>query len=90
MGIVQGKVLLPKDDYDLDNRWYLSMPIMEQIRCGIIGANSEDISILEMVLRAIDPQNQFLSIESRIQPDLNRLFLDDIDVALIHNPKIIT
>ena len=68
----------------------LSMSIMEQIRCGIIGANSDDVAMLEMVLRAIDPQHQFLSIESRIQPELNRLFLDDVDVALIHNPKNIT
>ncbi|MEC9049370.1 MAG: BatA domain-containing protein [Candidatus Neomarinimicrobiota bacterium] len=90
MGIVQCRVSLPKDNYDLDNNWFLSMSIMEQIRCGIIGANSDDVAMLEMVLRAIDPQRQFLSIESRIQPELNRLFLDDVDVALIHNPKNIT
>ena len=90
MGIVQCKFSLPKDDYELDNTWFLSMPIMEQIRCGIIGANNEDVAMLEMVLRAIDPQNQFLSIESRVQPHLNRLFLDGVDVALIHNPKKIT
>ena len=90
MGIVKCRVSLPKDNYDLDNNWFLSMSIMEQIRCGIIGANSDDVAMLEMVLRAIDPQRQFLSIESRIQPELNRLFLDDVDVALIHNPKNIT
>ncbi len=90
VGIVQGKVILPKDDYELDNSWYVSMPIMAQIRCGIIGATAEDITILEMILRAIDPENQFLIIESRIQPGLNRLFLDDIDVAVIHNPQGLT
>ena len=90
MGIMQGKVTLPKDDYALDNTWYVSMPIMERIRCGIIGANNEDAVMFEMMLRSIDPQNQFLSIESRIQPDLNRLFLDDIDVAIIHNPTSMT
>ena len=90
VGIVQGKVILPKDDYELDNSWYVSMPIMAQIRCVIIGATAEDITILEMILRAIDPENQFLIIESRIQPGLNRLFLDDIDVAVIHNPQGLT
>ena len=90
MGIVHGKIQLPKDDYELDNRWYLSMPIMEQIRCGIIGSNNDDIAIFEMVLRAIDPNNEFLSIDSRLQPSINRLFLDDLDVAIIHNPKSIT
>ena len=90
VGIVEGRIMLPKDDYELDNSWYVSMPIMEQIRCGIIGATAEDITILEMILSAIDPENQFLTIESRIQPGLNRLFLDDIDVAVIHNPQGIT
>ena len=90
MGIMQGRVTLPKDDYELDNTWYVSMPIMERIRCGIIGSNNEDGAMIEMVLRSIDPQNQFLSIQSRIQPELNRLFLDDIDVAIIHNPSNIT
>ena len=90
VGIVEGRIILPKDDYELDNSWYVSMPIMEQIRCGIIGATAEDITILEMILRAIDPENQFLTIESRIQPGLNRLFLDDIDVAVIHNPQGLT
>ena len=90
MGIVQGQVKLPNDDYSLDNIWYVSMPIMERIRCGIIGGNSEETSMLEMVLRAIDPQNKFLSIETRVQPELNRLFLDDIDVVMIHNPSSIS
>ena len=90
VGIVEGRIMLPKDDYELDNAWYVSMPIMEQIRCGIIGATAEDITILEMILSAIDPENQFLTIESRIQPGLNRLFLDDIDVAVIHNPQGMT
>ena len=66
MGIVQCRVSLPKDNYDLDNNWFLSMSIMEQIHCGIIGSNSDDVAMLEMVLRAIDPQRQFLSIESRM------------------------
>ena len=90
MGILQGEIILPKDDYELDNYWYLSMPIMDQIRCSIIGSNAKDISILEMMLRSIDPENKFLILESRIQPDLNRLFLDDLDVIVIHDAKGIT
>ena len=90
VGILQGEIILPKDDYELDNYWYLSMPIMDQIRCSIIGSNAKDISILEMMLRSIDPENKFLILESRIQPDLNRLFLDDLDVIVIHDAKGIT
>ena len=62
------------------------MPIMDQIRCSIIGSNAKDISILEMMLRSIDPENEFLILDTRIQSDLNRLFLDDIDVIVIHDP----
>ena len=90
VGIINGKVKLPKDSYELDNSWYLSMPIMDEISCGIIGANNEDIILLEMVLRAIDPKNEFLTIESRIQPDINRLYLDALDVVLIHNSNGLT
>ena len=39
-----------------------------------------------MILRSIDPENKFLILETRIQSDLNRLFLDDVDVIVIHNP----
>ena len=63
MGIVQGQVKLPNDDYSLDNIWYVSMPIMERIRCGIIGGNSEETSMLEMVLRAIDPKINFYQLK---------------------------
>ena len=41
VGILQGEIILPKDDYELDNYWYLSMPIMDQIRCSIIGSNAK-------------------------------------------------
>ena len=89
-GILEGKIDLPKDNYKYDNSWYLSMPIMDEIRCGIIGSNSEEIAMLEMILRSIDPGNEFLKIDTRIQPNLNRLFLDDIDVVLIHDPSAIS
>jgi len=89
-GIVEGKVVLPSDNYDLDNIWHVAMPIMEQIDCGIIGATAEDISMIEMIMNAIDPQSQFISIDSRVQPDLNRLFLDNLDVIIIHGSESIS
>ena len=89
-GILEGEITLPKDDYEFDNKWYLSMPIMDEIRCAIIGADSKEISMLETILKSIDPDNKFLKIDTRIQPNLSRLFLEDVDVALIHNPKAIS
>ena len=85
-GVLEGKIILPKDDYQFDNSWYLSMPIMDEIRCSIIGSDTKEIAMLEMILRSIDPSNEFLKIDTRIQPNISRLFLDDIDVVLIHNP----
>jgi len=90
MGIINGEIILHDDDYHLDNSWFISLPIMEKVRCGIIASNNEEISILRMMLNAIDPRNEFLYIDTRIQPDLNRLFLDDLDVAIIHNPNSIS
>ena len=37
VGILNGKIILPRDDYELDNYWHLSMQIMDQIRGSIIG-----------------------------------------------------
>ena len=85
-GILESKIILPKDDYQFDNSWYSSMPIMDEIRCSIIGSDTKEIAMLEMILRSIDPSNEFLKIDTRIQPNISRLFLDDIDVVLIHNP----
>ena len=85
-GILESKIVLPKDDYQFDNSWYLSMPIMDEIRCSIIGSDTKEIAMLEMILRSIDPSTEFLKIDTRIQPNISRLFLDDIDVVLIHNP----
>ena len=73
-GILEGIVTLPKDDYEFDNNWYLSFPIMDEIRCAIIGADSKEISTVETILKSIDPENKFLKIDTRIQPNLSRLF----------------
>jgi len=89
-GIVKGEVVLPNDHYALDNVWHIAMPIMDQIECGVIGATPEDVSMMEMVLKAIDPQSQFISIDSRIHPNLNRLFIDELDVVIIHRAMSIS
>jgi len=89
-GILEGEITLPKDDYEFDNKWYLSFPIMDEIRCAIVGADSKEISMVETILKSIDPENKFLKIDTRIQPNISRLFLEDVDVALIHNPNAIT
>ena len=84
-GILESVISLPDDDYLLDNNWYQTIAIMDKINCGVIGPNLEDISLIEMVLQSIDPDRSFLNISRIFQSKIKRLFLDDLDVVLIHN-----
>ena len=84
-GVLESVISLPEDDYLLDNNWYQTIAIMDNINCGIIGPNVEDISLIEMVLESIDPDRSFLNIVRIFQPKIKRLFLDDLDMVLIHN-----
>ena len=84
-GIIHAKFHINEDDYILDNQWNIAIPILEEIRCAIIGNTLEDIEILKILLNSIDPNLNFIKQESRIQPNLNRLFLDQIDVVILNN-----
>ena len=84
-GILHSKITIPIDSYLSDNSWFNTVPVMKQINCGIVGKNREEIQILEMILKSIDPNKEFLNIETRIQPNLNRLFLDEFDMVIIYN-----
>ena len=42
--------------------------------------------LLELGLSSIDNQNNFLFLESRVEPNPERLYLDDTDVLILHNP----
>ena len=79
-------ITLPEDSYILDNTWYQTIAIMDKINCGIIGPIfMEDIALIEMVLKSIDTEGSFLNITRILQPKIKRLFLDDLDVILVHN-----
>ena len=84
-GILHGKIMIPNDDYNFDNNWFHTLPVLKQISCAIIGKNSSEIKLLDMVLTSIDPDRKFLKTELRIQPNLNRLFIDEFDMVIIYN-----
>ena len=86
-GILECKVLLPEDDYNLDNAWHLVVPIMNEIRCAIISSEENDVKILKTILKSIDPQETFLKIETKINNKNQKLFLEDSDLAIIYNLK---
>lgn len=89
-GVLHGEITIPNDDYIYDNSWFHTIPVLKQINCAIIGKNSSEIKLLEMVLNSIDPENLFLKTESRIQPNLNRLFLDEFDMVIIYNSSLLS
>ena len=89
-GVLHGEITIPNDDYIYDNSWFHTIPVLKQISCAIIGKNSSEIKLLEMVLNSIDPENLFLKTESRIQPNLNRLFLDEFDMVIIYNSSVLS
>ncbi len=89
-GILTGSVRLPQDDYINDNIWHLSTPILNKINCLIISNSDQDYNIFDLVINAIDPNSQLINLELRKQPILNRLFVDDIDILVVHNPEAIT
>ena len=56
----------------------------------MIGGADEEISMFRLIIDAIDPEMQLINFESRNQPIINRLFIDDIDLLIIHNPAAFT
>ena len=56
----------------------------------VIGNSKDELSMFKLVIDAIDPDKQLINLESRIQPIINRLFIEDVDILVIHNPKALT
>jgi len=52
----------------------------------LVGQTAEEIFLLEMGLSSIDNQAGFLLLDSRVDPDPERLYLDETDVLILHNP----
>ena len=89
-GVLVGSINLPIDDYINDNKWYVTAPILDKINCLIIGNSEDEISMFKLIIDAIDPNKQLINFESRKQPIVNRLFIEDIDILIIHNPEAFT
>ena len=46
--------------------------------------------MFKLIIDAIDPNKQLINLESRKQPIVNRLFIEDVDILVIHNPEAFT
>ena len=56
----------------------------------MIGSTDEETSMFSLIIDAIDPEKQLINFETREQPIINRLFIDDVDILIIHNPDAVT
>ena len=89
-GVLIGSIHLPNDDYINDNIRYVTSPILNKINCLIIGNSDDELSLFKLIIDAIDPDKQLINLELRKQPIVNRLFVEDVDILIIHNPEAFT
>ena len=85
-GIINGKIVIPDDDFPLDNFRNFDLVIPNQIAVKVIGQSVEELFLLELALSAIIGETELLLIDRHVSDDLERLFLSDIDILLLHNP----
>jgi len=85
-GIINGKIVIPDDDFPLDNFRNFDLVIPNQIAVKVIGQSVEELFLLELALNAIIGETELLLIDRHVSDDLERLFLSDIDILLLHNP----
>jgi len=85
-GIINGKIVIPDDDFPLDNFRNFDLVIPNQIAVKVIGQSVEELFLLELALNAIIGETELLLIDRYVPEDLERLFLSDIDILLLHNP----
>ena len=85
-GLIKGRIELLEDDFAFDNAWTFELSIPEQISCTLVGQTAEEMYLLEMGLSSIDDRAGFLMLDSRVDPDPERLYLDETDVLILHNP----
>jgi len=85
-GIINGKIVIPDDDFPLDNFRNFELVIPNQIAVKVIGQSVKELFLLELALNAIIGETELLLIDRHVSDDLERLFLSDIDILLLHNP----
>jgi uncharacterized membrane protein len=85
-GIINGKIVIPDDDFSMDNFRNFVLVIPNQIAVKVIGQSMEELFLLDLALSAITGETELLVIDRYLSNDVERLFLSDIDILLLHNP----
>ncbi len=89
-GIIRGTITIPGDDFAFDNQQTFEMSIPKQISCMVVGRSIEDIFLLEHVLQSINGDQGYVNINRKFMSKIDKLFLDDTDVLILHRPKHIS
>lgn len=85
-GIINGKIVIPDDDFPLDNFRNFELVIPNQIAVKVVGQSVEELFLLDLALSAITGDTELLLLDRQVSDDVERLFLSDIDILLLHNP----
>jgi len=89
-GIIRGNMTIPNDDFAYDNKQTFELSIPKQISCMLVGESVEDVFLLEKALQSISGENEYIFIHRKIMPTIDKIFLEDTDVLVLHRPKKIS
>ena len=89
-GIINGKIVIPDDDFSLDNSRNFDLVIPSQIAIKIIGNSEEQLLLLDLVLNAITGNTGLLQVERQLTSNIDRIFLNNIDIILIHDSPVLS
>lgn len=88
--IIKGRIQLPEDDFAPDNVLTFDIPLASSISCKLVGRTPEDMMLIELALKSIDENNELLFLDTQAAGEIKRLYLDDYDVLILHNPGIMS
>ena len=85
-GIIRGKMTIPADDFAYDNEQSFELSIPKQISCMLVGRSVEDVILIEEALQSISGENDYVYLHRKIIPAIDKLFLEETDVLILHRP----
>jgi len=88
-GIINGKIVIPDDDYLLDNYRNFDLVIPNQIAIKIISKSQDELFLLDLALNSITGNTGLLHVDKKLSSNIDRIFLNNFDILLIHDcPKL--
>ncbi len=89
-GVIRGKLEIPRDDYQLDDRQTFELTIPEQISCKVIANSQAELFMLRTVLESISGKERFLDVELKVMDQIERIYLGETDVLILQDPKALS